>query len=377
MLALIILINAVFITGCWNYREVNKLAIVSGVAVDKGTDGRYIITAEIVQISGGRDTKTTSKTITMEGKTMFDAVRNGISMSGKRLYWSHSKVIILSKEIAGEGITKVIDWYIRDAEAREDVHILISKAESAKEIFEGQSVAEEIKCLLLEEIMDNQNSLSKARTIDILQYNIESKTKGMATVIPTVNLKQIDGKMVLEIIGTGIIKNDKLIGYLNGEETKDLLFIRNEVKGGVLVEGTQENATAPPVTLEIFKSKTKVTPVIIGNNIEIDLNIDTTVAIDEIAGKENYFDEDGCRKLEQIAENSFKERIESFIKKIQTEFDADIFGFGTKLQEDEVKLWKSVSNNWEEIFKDLKVNVKTRVHIKNSAILSKSLESGD
>ena len=41
------------------------------------------------------------------------------------------------------------------------------------------------------------------------------------------------------------------------------------------------------------------------------------------------------------------------------------------------QVWNSVGNNWDEVFKHLKVNVKTDVHIRNSAVLSKSFEEGD
>jgi spore germination protein KC len=81
--------------------------------------------------------------------------------------------------------------------------------------------------------------------------------------------------------------------------------------------------------------------------------------------------------LEQSAENTLEKRIESIIDKIQSEYDADILGFGAKLREDKAQVWNTVSNNWEEVFKDLRVNVKARVHIKNSAKLSKSFEKGD
>ncbi|NLI91550.1 MAG: hypothetical protein GX434_04895 [Peptococcaceae bacterium] len=155
LLVLLILISLIFLNGCWNYREVDKLAIVAGVAVDKGTNGQYEVTVEILQTSGGRDPKITSKTVTTEGNTMFDAVRNVISLSGKRLYWSHAKVIILSKEIAREGVTKIIDWYNRDSETRADVFIVISGGDSAKEIFSGQGTTEEIKSFVLEEMIRN------------------------------------------------------------------------------------------------------------------------------------------------------------------------------------------------------------------------------
>lgn len=210
LLTLIILLSSIFAAGCWNYREVDKLATVAGVAIDKGTDGQYQITAEIVQISGFKDIKTTSKTVTIEGRTLFDAVRNEISLSGKRLYWSHTKVIILSKEIASEGVTKIIDWYNRDSETRADVHILISEGNSAKEIFSGQATTEEIKSFVLDDMLKNQESLNKAPVIDILRFDNDLKAKGISAIVPTVKLKQVDGKMLPHIMGTAIFKGDKL-----------------------------------------------------------------------------------------------------------------------------------------------------------------------
>jgi len=376
LLVVLILISEIVTTGCWNYREVDKLAIVAGVAVDKGIKNQIQITAEIIEVSAGKDTNITSNTITMEGKTMFDAARNIISVSGKRLYWSHAKVIILSKEVASEGVTKAIEWYNRDSETRGDVQILISEGASAKEIFEGQRTTEDIKSFVLDEMIKNQMSLSKAPIIDILTFDIESKIKGISTIAPAVNLKKMDGKMVPQIIGSAIIKNDKLAGFLNGEEAKLLTFIRDKVKGGILVEEMQVNDVPTLVSLEIFKSKTNVTPVVDGEDIEINLDIDTIVAIDEIQGTANVFDDQGRKELEQSAENTLKERIESLIKKIESDYDADIFGFGAKLREDKAQIWNNV-DNWEKVFKELKVNVNTRVHIKNSAMLSKSSERGD
>ncbi|HEX2925973.1 MAG TPA: Ger(x)C family spore germination protein [Ruminiclostridium sp.] len=376
LLVLMVLVNTIFLTGCWSYAEIDKLAIVAGVAFDKGINDKYMVTVEIVQNSGGKDSKTSSEIISMEGKTLFDAVRNGIALTGKRLYWAHSSVVILSKDIAQEGITKITDWYIRDSETREDVDILISEEASAKEILEGQETTDPIKSLTMAAVVKNQRSLSKSPKSDVLSVSMELQSKGMSTVIPTVNLKQIDGKTVPQIIGTAIIKDDKLIGELNGEETKDLIFIRDEVKGGILVEGTEERSLTTPVSLEIFKSKTKVKPDVEGRNIKMEISINTTVSIDEIEGNENYIDDAGRKKLEQNANSKMKERIQSLIKKVQSEYDADIFKFGTKLREDNVQTWEAVCDKWEKYFKILMVDVKPNVHIKNSAILAKTLGKG-
>jgi len=377
MIVMMVLINLICFTGCWNYKEIDKLAIVAGVAVDKGEDGQYLITPEIVEISTERETKTISKTISVEGKTIFDAVRNSISLLGNKPFWSHTKIIILSKEVASENVDSIIDWYSRDAETREDANILISKAESAREIFEGQAISEEIKSFNMDTILHNQVNLSKAPINNVLHFNIESQTEGASAILPTVNLKQVDDKIAPQIFGTSIIKNGKLVEFLNEEETQVLLFIRNEIKGGVLVEGVQKKTIDTAVSLEIFKSKTKVTPIFDGKQVEINLDVDTTVAIDEIDGRENYIDEEGRTKLEQTAENTLKEQIESLIKKVQQEYDADIFKFAIKLQQDNSKTWNLVRGNWDQIFKDLKVNVQTNVHIKNSATISKLVQKGE
>jgi spore germination protein KC len=111
--------------------------------------------------------------------------------------------------------------------------------------------------------------------------------------------------------------------------------------------------------------------------IKVDLNIASTAAIDEIEGTRNFMDEKGLEKLEESAEKKLKDEIEALVEKIQTEYDTDIFGFGTKLREDRPREWKRVSSNWEEIFKDLKVNVMVKIHIRNSAMLSKPLKGDD
>lgn len=226
-------------------------------------------------------------------------------------------------------------------------------------------------------MLQNQVNLSKAPLVNIMDFDIESKTKGVSPIIPTVNLKQIDGKTVPQIMGTAIIRKDKLAGFLNADETKDLIFIRNKIKGGILVEKLTEKDVPTVVSLEIFKNKTKINPVVDGRNIQMNLNIDTTVAIDEINGTLNFSDDEARRKFEQSTESALKKRIQSLINKMQSEYDADIFGFGAKLWEDKPLVWKNTQDNWEEVFRNLNVNVKTRVHIKNSAVLSKPLREGD
>ncbi|WP_024832527.1 Ger(x)C family spore germination protein [Ruminiclostridium josui] len=374
VMTIIIFLNLFFTAGCWNYREVDELAIVAGAAIDKDSE-QYNITAEVVESVGDNDTKSKSKLISVKGKTILDAIRNGISVTGKKLYWSHCKIVILSKEVAEEGITKALDVYIRDAEIRNDVNILYSQQDTAKEILEGHETTESIKSFALDKILQNESRLSKAPKMDLLDYSIELQTKGTSTVIPAVHLENIEGNLIPRVAGAAIIRNDKLAGELDGEETKDLLFIRDEVKGGVLVSHEDAGLSAP-ISLEILRSRTKVKPIVETGKLKFKVDIQATVGIDEVGGYENFSNERAVIRLEDSASKATQKKIETFIKKIQSEYGTDIFKFGEKFMERDVKKWKRVADKWEEVFRNSEVEVDAKVHIKNSALLYKTVKKG-
>lgn len=376
LLSLVILSSLIF-SGCWNYREVDELAIVSGIAVDKGYDDEITMTLEIVGFTNEKETRISSEIVTLKGKTIFDAARNGISVLGKKIYWSHLKVVIISEQVAREGVIKVVDWVNRDAETRSDANILICKGCLAKDVLVVPGKTNEIKSFRMQEIVDNERNLSKAPNIDILDFSNLLAGKGTVAIAPSVTLKNVDKGVVPQIFGTAVFKKDKLVCFLDGEETKDMLFVQNEIKGGVLVDAETHNNKNTLLSLEIFKNKTKIKPIAQDGEINFIVNIDTITAIDEVQGTVDFVDDGNRKKIEKSVASIRSKRIENLIKKMQDDYSADIFGFGEKLREDELKVWKNFDNDWEKKFRDIHVAVNMNVHIRNSATLSKPLELGD
>jgi spore germination protein KC len=176
--------------------------------------------------------------------------------------------------------------------------------------------------------------------------------------------------------GAAVFRGDKLIGFIDGSDAMSMLFIQDKIKGGILVAKEDNSDRATEVSLEISNNKTKVKPVIRNGAVEIDINTETITAIDELATTENLITDDELKKLEASTEKMLKARIEGIIEKAQTEYDADMFGFGDKLRKGNPSAWEKIEQDWSNIFKDIKVNVDTKVHIKNSAMLSKPLEVG-
>lgn len=364
------------LSGCWNYREVDELAVVSGLALDKKED-KYLVTTEIIDIKGGRDTKTSTKLITSEGATIFDAVRKTIKTAGKRLYFSHAKIVIVSTEIAKEGILPIMDWVGRDAELRYTLHFLVSKGKSSKEILEHQPMTSDVLSFEMNNMLKSEKSLAYAPDVEEWQFINDLAATGISATLPTVDLTTDNKKLTPEITGTGIFKEDKLVGFLDGEETKTMLFIKDKIKGGLLVKKEYKDNSATNISLEILKNKTKLKTHYSNEIITMVINTDTDVAIDENGGRVDYIDEPGRSELKRAFETMLENNIRSLVKKTQEQYDSDIFGFGKTLKLNMPDLWKQIEPQWQEVYKNVKVEVSSTINIKNSAFQSKPVKVGD
>lgn len=378
ILFIYIISNVFLSTGCWNYREVEQLGLAAGVSIDKDDDNNnYIVTAELINTEPSRgSTKVSSQLFSARGKTIFDAVRNLILVTGKKIYWGHTKVIIINENIASNGIVPVIDWINRDSEPRQDTWILISHGITARDVLKQKIPLTDVTSLHLNEIIRSQNPIYKFPQMDIWRFRRDISSNTTSAIAPVVKIEKVNEFTFPEIYGTAVFKQDKLVGYLDGEETMDLLFIKNKIHEGSLVMKQPVN-TDTDVSLEIFKSKTKINSTYQNENFTMNINIDTVVAIDEVAGTKNFIDEPGRSKLEKDAEKLLKTRIEILLKKVQTNYKSDIFGFGDIIKRQHPDIWRNIPYTDEKVFSKMQFNVDVDLTIKGSGKISKPIRIGE
>lgn len=376
LLSLPIYLCTCLLSGCWNYREVEKLAIVSGVAIDKAKEDQVIITAEIVNMQQDeKQSKLKPVYIQAVGKTFFDAARAMIALQGKRLYWGHAKAVIISEDIAREGLIPVIDFINRDAELRSDMWILLSRERTASDIFNATSEMESILSFQIDDAMRAQKSISKYPDLELYELIDNLESEKISTTIPTIRLIEVEGKTTQYITGAAVLRKDKLLGYLNETETKSLLWLKNELKGSLfVVSDIGEKHTN--VTLEIMKSKTRVKPEVIDGKLNIKVALAIDVNVGEIMGSDDVISEKGRAALKNAAENQIKKNLNDLIEKAQKEYKTDFIGFGEKVSHLMPKVWKSIEKQWDDVFSDMETSVNVYVRIRGSAITREPIKVG-
>ena len=366
------------LAGCWNYVEVDKLALVTGIAIDKGPSENTInLTAETVDLgSGGKDAVISADIAETTGETISDAIGNAMSISGKRLYMEHCQIVIISKELAQEGIDPLLDYLLRDHEPRLELNVVISNGKTAKEILTQKALSSPLKALEINDEMDSdKRDLSKTRYIELYQVFDDLESNGIALTLPLIENVPNNGSLLSSLTGTAIFKNDKMIGTIDGNDSQLLNFALNEVTGGsdIVIDETNKK---PIVDLELFKNTTNTVPDYSGNKIKLTINNIVSVAIDETKVKTDFFSQEGTKKLESMAEEQLDNEISNFIKKIQEEYGVDIFGFGDLIHQTNPKLWKQIEPKWDQIFKTLDVTVKTKINIRSSFVIKQPIKKG-
>ena len=159
MKKLIILLLLLFgVCGCWNYKELDDYSIITGIAIDK-KDKDYevsVLISNASKSSGDSPDSSQSKSIVYSGKgnSIFKALKDLALISPKELYLDHFSILVISEEIATEGVYNIVDFFLRYPNARKDFSIAISKDCKAKDTlkiitpltdFPSQSIADNLK----------------------------------------------------------------------------------------------------------------------------------------------------------------------------------------------------------------------------------------
>ncbi|WP_042201444.1 Ger(x)C family spore germination protein [Paenibacillus camerounensis] len=367
----------VSLSGCWNYSEIDDMSIVAGVALDTNkADNNIQMTVEMVDTQGGlQDNETGFKILSLSGDTIFNIARSMISITGRKLFWSHAKVIIISEELAREGLIKVIDWYSRDTETRADVFIFISGEQNARQVLDLNSTKKTIISFELAQMMRDEKFTGTAPVVEIWDFIDKLETPGKNAIAPLINISEVNGQKNERVAGAAVFVGDRMVGKLDGKETQFTLFAKNDIKGGVLTVDNERGI--PTYSLEILSSRTKVKPVWTGGKLQLQVSTLTHTGLDEVMSTVDLNGKESIQAIEERASADLQEQILAVIRKVQREYQADIFGFGKAVHDDMPQIWHGIEKRWPQEFKELDIKVTSKVVIQSTAKSSRTIKLGD
>jgi spore germination protein KC len=383
----LLMLSVIFLSGCWNRRELNDLALVVGMSIDKAELGGYLVGVQVVdpgEVASKKGTTwRTPVTIYSEtGEQIFEAIRKMTKVTPRRLYFSHLQMLVLSEEIAKEGIAKPLEFMSRDNEFREDFYVVVSKRHQAREVLENVTSLEKIPANKMHSSLEtSQKSWAPTISVPLDELIATLAGEGKEPVLTGVtivgneeksslkeNVDRTKSYARLQYEDIAVFKKDKLIGWLNEKESKGYNYITNHVKSTV---GPVPCPGEGKIGVETIRSKARVKGKVENGKPSIKVQMHIEVNVGEVSCKADLTKPEIIKQLEESVEKTNKDILEASVAKAK-KLKTDIFGFGEMIHRSDPKAWKTLKKDWDQQFANMEVTIQSDVKIRRTGTVNRS-----
>ena len=363
---LIIIIPILFLlTGCYDYKELNSISILSATEINK-IDDEFIVSAQAVNPQAPDKTSNAQAPFiiyTGRGKTIQEAYRSIANESSKFLYLNHIQILIINEKIAKESLDEIVDYFMRSSAIRTEFYVLIGRDDNILDII---TPINDISSASIKESIEN-NLKYLGTTSDITFNELVSimLDENSEIVLPSIklindskegenieNTEETKVNTKYELSNLAIFKDDKLIGYLDEEQSKTYNILQNKINNTIL---TYECDKDKYMSVEIIDSKSSMDVSNKKANIEVKLSGN----LNEYNCSKSLDNKKTIEQIEKEFEQKLTETITKNINEVRTEYNSDIFSFLDNIYKKDYKTYKTIKNNWyNSNYQELELSVK-------------------
>ncbi|HUC92186.1 MAG TPA: Ger(x)C family spore germination protein [Paenibacillus sp.] len=356
-------------SGCWDRRELNDISIVTGIAIDKGKNTKYRMSIEIVNVAnmnpkqGGNSAP--SVVYSLEGNSLSELSRKmnfGVSRS---LVYSHMRTVIISEDIARSGTMAFLEYMNRDREIRNDFNLLVARGSKARDVLTITYPFQKVATLKIHKQLQTLNEEwggdPNIRMNHVIEaYRSEGRQPVMTLVEihgskskPEQNVKSVTPTMVTPV-GLAVFKQLKMVGMMNTEDSRSYLWTQDKLKTTSL---TVPESGHTFFDVRILHSQTQIKTNYDGRRPRIQVLINMEGILEGLQSRMNLDEVDTFERLQNKVNRAVERKVLSTIRKAQTEYRSDIFGFGDVMYRQHPAQFKKVSKDWDDEFARADVEV--------------------
>ena len=417
IIAILFFLLAAFNEYSNSAQNIDDLSYAVAIGIDVGKTAKYRISLQLTTMessatdsaisdaeSGGESSSnpvgssgsTSSNFIiqTMEADSIDSALNIANSYINKTINLSHCKILLVSEEIAKQGVEPLVNSLINKVETRPDCSIIVSKIpenefeedknpkieelisqyyDVAANLETGRGYSETIKLnefylTLNDTFYQPYASLGTTynTTKNTNQDNVSSDLDTQSKTLVTNSEKQS-----VEVMGLAVFKKDKLVGTLTADQTLSHQLITNELDFSTINITSPFN---PNETLDIYIStfkNPKIKVDISNGSPFVQTNLYVAARIVSFNSYEiNLLTEDKLNLIQNSVKRHLEKQIYDYLNTTAKKYNSDISGFGRYA----VKNFRTIddwnSYNWLENYKNSTFKVNVDISIKTGNLLT-------
>ena len=356
MKKVILLIFLTFVcTGCYNYKELNELGIVSAMGISKDGD-LYNLDIQLLNVLDSEKSGLNKSPITVisgQGETIFEAARSMNKKTSKVFFLADVDYVFLDQSVLNDGLDEIMDFLIRDTRLSLNFLVVTSTENKSLDILSSISHFDTNSANnLYDAVMNSEIRYGGINSLHVRELINNYYAKGKYTIFPNVYIKDTSkssendsledskSESYVEVKNMVFFKDKEAI-ELTDEETKGVNFLRNKIKNATLTI----ECDGGYFTIETLESKMK---------LKSKLNIDQLNVKGSVGAEIVYY---GCKDnldnvgvLKSISKKAEKE-IESYITKAfnkSKKYNYDFLGLGNYIYKNNYKYFDFENKDWNK-----------------------------
>lgn len=169
----------------------------------------------------------------------------------------------------------------------------------------------------------------------------------------------------VEAMGTAVFRGGKMVGDLNGEETRTMLMVKGDFERGFFAVPDPQvpDQSQYSLSLDMRGRKTKVEVNRQGDRVEIDVHLTLEVSYMSMKTQSDYTDPRMEPLVEKAAAEYVKKNLDRAIMRTQ-EMGADVFGFGRRLRRTFLTWPEYEAFAWQSKYPQAEIRTNVEVELK-------------
>ena len=421
LIALILIsIMYAFFTNATSSQKLDNLAYVVAIGIEKGDVEKYKMSFELSTVKssssdsssnsnsgnssnsggGGSSSSSESNPAYTVNSVECGSIDMGISLLNtyinKHVSLSHCKLIVISEDLAKEGIRSIIYNFVNKIEIRPDCNIIISQTPGDEFKEASKPTIEDVLSKyfdLTSNTEDEETGYSKTVTLNEFYSYLEDPLRQPYCTLGIINnannpieisnkndvgidksigsIQSQEEDILVELIGLAVFNDDKMVGKLSGIETICHLALIDDLKQCTISIPSpfQENDN---INLYITVNRAPKIQVLINNNsspfVKVDLKIIGRLL--SFNNKEKAIDQEIISQIEKEANHYLNKELYDYLNKTSKELKSDISAIGTHASQNFSTLQELERYNWLKSYEDCIFKINVNVGLKSGYFLT-------
>ncbi|WP_017470959.1 Ger(x)C family spore germination protein [Amphibacillus jilinensis] len=394
IMCIIVVTCLLLLSGCWDQVEIELRATIVGLAIDQADhheieedyithpeyrsaniEGLYKMTAQLAvpgQVALGPEEGAEGGAVDDNvwivegyGYTIGDAIQSMQQKLAHELFFGHLQVIIVSEEVAKEGLATIDDYFQRRNEIRRTVWLAVAKGDAAATMAVSPKL-EQIPAIYLSTTLDHAVELGKFPEKRLGDFWVNQKSLGEEAMLPYIEVHDNNIRMS----GMACFKGAKMVNLIEPYQ----VVIYNAVTG---FNPSGANIMFPIDDGHILAMSRNRD---VEYQIKLDKGlpkIDLHVSVDaEIREKSAFAIEinraEDVERLNHHTEKIMEKDTKLFLQHMQQN-QIDIFGFGERVRAKLPQYWDKhvqTNANWQQLFSQITININYDINFERIGIKS-------